>query len=330
MPAPPSLTVPCLLLLGLAASAALAAASARPPSTDGWRQRAPLPEPRFEMATAVVDGRLLVFGGFGPGVTATTRVDAYDPATDRWQRLADMPEALTHVNTAVDGRQVWLAGGFLDTGSGPATLSVWRYDADQDRFESGPPLPEARAGGGLAVLGDRLHYVGGLRADRDTDAADHWSLDLDPVEISWQLAASMPDPRNQFGVIVHDGRLYLVGGQHRHDSTLRAPLDRPRVDVYDPQTDTWSRGTDLPGPLSHVEPGAFAQDGRLVVVGGRGAGGLQSSILELSPGGAWRVTAELPQALLAPGARAIGDLLIVVGGALDGYRPQATTWVRPW
>lgn len=299
-----------------------------------WRERAPLPMPRFEMATAVVDGELYVFGGFGPGVRATTRVDVYDWETDRWRRAADMPEALTHVNTAVDGDVVWLAGGFLDTGSGPAVDSVWRYDASEDRWSAGPALPAKRAGGGLAVLGRRLHYFGGLLPDRDTDTADHWVLDLDALEREdreWTSATPMPAPRNQFGVVVHQGKAYAIGGQFHHDSTLREPLDQPRVDVYDPENDRWSRVADLPGPLSHVEPGAFVAGGRLMVVGGRGAAdGLQSRVLVHDPDGdAWRVLAELPNALLAPGARVLGDQLVVVGGALERYQAQTTTWALP-
>jgi len=317
----------------------LGAGAQEPPTAGGaWQERAPLPMPRFEMGTAVIDGELYVLGGFGPGVRATTRVDVYDPVADAWRRVADLPEALTHFNTAVDGGTLWIAGGFLDTGTGPAVASVWRYDVDGDRWHAGPALPEKRAGGGLAVLGGRLHYVGGLLPDRDTDSADHWVLDL-AAPRGWELAAPMPAPRNQFGAIAHDGKLYVVGGQFRHDSTLSSPLDQARVDVYDPQSDRWNRLADLPGPLSHVEPSAFAHAGMLVVLGGRGAGQLQARVLELDldtdPGSdvdqrAWRAAGELPSALLAPGARVLDGSLIVVGGALDGYQSQATTWALPW
>ncbi|MDA0338800.1 MAG: kelch repeat-containing protein, partial [Proteobacteria bacterium] len=55
--------------------------------------------------------------------------------------------------------------------------------------------------------------------------------------------APMPTPRNQFSTVVHKDKVYLIGGQFHHDS---CQLDQPNVDIYDPETDSWSRGPDLP------------------------------------------------------------------------------------
>ncbi|MBP88662.1 MAG: hypothetical protein CMJ64_18435 [Planctomycetaceae bacterium] len=40
-------------------------------------------------------------------------------------------------------------------------------------------MPETRGGGGLALVDRKLHYMGGVKSDSDTDAEDHWVLDLD-------------------------------------------------------------------------------------------------------------------------------------------------------
>ena len=55
---------------------------------------------------------------------------------------------------------------------------VWYFNLELDRYTAGPLLPGRRAGGGLARLGDKLHYVSGLMEDRDTDSPDHFVLDL--------------------------------------------------------------------------------------------------------------------------------------------------------
>ena len=78
--------------------------------------------------------------------------------------------------------------------SGPVTDEVWKYDIAEDRWTAGPRLPEPGAGGGLAIAGRKLHYFGGYKSDRDTDAADHWSLPLDGGT-AWQREADLPDPR---------------------------------------------------------------------------------------------------------------------------------------
>ena len=86
---------------------------------------------------------------------------------------------LTHLNPAIGGNTIWFAGGFKGKHPGPVTAEVWKYNVAADRWTEGPPLPERRAGGGLAVVGRTLHYVGGYKFDRDTNAGDHWSLSLD-------------------------------------------------------------------------------------------------------------------------------------------------------
>jgi N-acetylneuraminic acid mutarotase len=141
-----------------------------------WKKAAPSPFARVESPAAVVDGRLYLFGGFTEDLGASIQVDVYDPAKDSWKRMKDMPVGLTHLNPAIDGKTIWFAGGFKGKHPGPVTDEVWKYDTATDAWTAGPPLLEPRAGGGVAVLGRKLHYFGGYKADRDTNAGDHCSL----------------------------------------------------------------------------------------------------------------------------------------------------------
>ena len=59
----------------------------------------------------------------------------------------------------------------------------------------------------------------------------------------------MPDPRNQFGTVTFDEKIYAMAGQFHHDS---GQLDQARVDIYDPKTDSWSSGPALPHGHSHA------------------------------------------------------------------------------
>ncbi len=103
-----------------------------------------------------------------------------------------MPARLTHLNPAIDGNSIWFAGGFKGRHPGPVTAEVWKYDIASDAWTPGPPLPQRRAGGGLAVVGRELHYFGGYKADRDTTAGDHWSLSLEGGS-AWRREADLPD-----------------------------------------------------------------------------------------------------------------------------------------
>src|SRR5688500_10867956 len=58
-----------------------------------WEQRAPLPTPRSEVASAVLNGRIYVIGGYLAQGSVSDIVEVYDPIVDRWQRVASLPAA---------------------------------------------------------------------------------------------------------------------------------------------------------------------------------------------------------------------------------------------
>ena len=75
-----------------------------------WSQRAPLPTPRSEVASAVLDGRIYVIAGFLRRQQQRRR-RGYDVAADRWQRLAPLPEPRDHAMAAAFGGKVYVFGG---------------------------------------------------------------------------------------------------------------------------------------------------------------------------------------------------------------------------
>ena len=59
------------------------------PRRDRWRRLPDMHKPRGGNAAAVVDGRIVVFGGEEAGGTIR-EVERYDPSARRWRRLPDM------------------------------------------------------------------------------------------------------------------------------------------------------------------------------------------------------------------------------------------------
>jgi outer membrane protein assembly factor BamB len=307
---------------------------AQPTATGAWEKLPDMPVPRWEAATVVLDDKLYVFGGYAKPTKSVKRVDVFDPKDGSWRKLADLPSAITHMNAVLDGRSVWIAGGFKDGYKGYAINEVWRYDVDKNTFTAAPSLPKPRAGGGLALLGRHLHYVGGLLPDRLTDSADHWVLDLNAVAGgagTWKDAAALPSPRNQFGTVTYRGKMRVLGGQFGHD---RGQNDQARVDVYDPETDTWKRGHDLPKPHSHAEGSTFVSHGQVFMMGGMTREGskrrIDAAIWACAANGEWKVLGKLPRKLSSPAAAIIGERLFVAGGSLNGAHPQPEMWVRTW
>ena len=125
-------------------------------------------------------------------------------------------------------------------------------------------------------------------------------------------------------------RSHVIGGQFHHDS---GQLDQARVDVYDPKTDSWRRGPQLPKGHSHSEGGTFVSGGRIYMVGGHttpegGRKQIDADILALTPGDKWDVVGKLPMPLSSPAATIIGGKIYVAGGSPNGRSVQGKMWVR--
>ncbi len=295
-----------------------------------WKKGAPSAFVRVESPTAVVDGKLYLFGGFTDDLGASNEVDVYNPAADAWTRLKDMPTHVTHLNPAIDGGTIWFAGGFKGKHPGPVTDEVWKYEITSDSWSAGPPLPEPRGGGGLAIVGRKLHYFGGYKPDRDTNASEHWSLALDGGK-EWQREADPPTPRGHVAAAVLDGRIYALGGAHGHDKTQN---DLNACECFDPATGKWREIAGLPDGRSHFEGSTFIRKGRIVVVGGRCNSSkplrnVVGDILEYDPkADAWSVVGTMPENVLAPSAAIVAGRLVVTGGGLNSPRPlTAATWI---
>ncbi len=295
-------------------------------------------KPRSEAQCLLYQGELYFFNGFAPDIKIENSNEKFNPKTNTWTKLATMPSqsngkpwAPTHNGIALVGDTVWIVGGRVGDNPGPVTNKVWWYKISTNTWIAGPNLPKPAAGGGLGRLGRKLHYVGGLDANASCDVNYHLVYDLDNPSAGWKdltNTSPMPEPRNHFGTVVMDGKLYVIAGQNGHDGCLGGKDIKP-VHVYDPATDQWTKLADFPHNESHLEPSVFALDGKIYVVGGQVKG---NEVNVYNPAtNQWTELTDflLPQSLLAPGARILGDTMVVaVGGAPDTRNPTSVTRVK--
>lgn len=261
--------MPALLALSLLATSGAALAQS-------WLRVSDTSLARQEIYPTALDGKIYVAGGIlsaAPGFTDL--FESYDAATDRWTRLAALPEGRHHIALAEAGGKIYGIGGF--SGAIPdwrAHASVFVYDPKADRWSSGPSLPQARAEGVVATIGEKIYFVGGriptgagakhISEHADTSRAEV----LDLRSGGWTPIADAPSARNSAAGAVIGNKLYVVGGRQmvvQADGRSR-PVNVATLEVYDPATDRWE--TRAPMPLAQGGLAAAAHDGKLYVFGG--------------------------------------------------------------
>lgn len=305
----------------------------RPSSTINWTGVKASPIRRFESPSAVVDGRVYVFGGWywdsAAGILrASQRVDAYDPASNAWSTKASMPVKLTHQAVVVDGRTIYMIGGFIGDDPGVATDNIWKYDTSANKWSvANFELPAARASGGAVIVGRRLHWFGGSTADRVTDSGKHWAIDLDDTSAGWTELDVMPNGRHHFAYATTGGKIYAFGGQHGHDSNSRSQDDSAHV--YDPADDEWTALRTMPRPVSHAEPSTFVMNGKIYIAGGMTTGRESiNNLTEYDPEtDRYRELTPLPSAVTAPVVQYVDGKIFFTAGTAAVGGAQNKSWI---
>ncbi|HUS62850.1 MAG TPA: kelch repeat-containing protein [Acidimicrobiales bacterium] len=144
-----------------------------------------------------------------------------------------------------------------------------------------------------------------------------------PVSIA---APVTPDARTEVAGAAWQNLVIVAGGMTQDGSASS------RVDAFDTATGTWSQAPPLPVPVHHA--GAAVAAGRLWIVGGytNGAGQAPVAIanaVSIGPGeAAWRIESPLPQARAALALVSARDVLVAIGGVVDGKPSGSTVMLR--
>jgi uncharacterized protein (TIGR03437 family) len=158
-------------------------------ATSTWRNRAPVPRARGGLASGVVEGRVIVFGGEGASGTPENTfrdTDEYNPATDTWTPLASLPTPRHgFYGATLDGR-IFVPGGGPIAGANFSNAHEALYYV---------PEPRARLDG----IGNAASFGAELAPGTMASA---FGADLSLGE---QVATRLPLPSQMNGVRVRAG-----------------------------------------------------------------------------------------------------------------------------
>jgi Kelch motif/Galactose oxidase, central domain len=186
-----------------------------------WRRLAPLPQGRAAAAAAIVEGKPYVVGGGAlTGLAETAYVLDLEAGT--WSTIPG-PSPREHLAAIAAGGRVYVLGGRL--GGVDSNLATFEAYAPSGRWETLPPIPDARGGSGLAIADGLLVSVGGEGPDNAT-IGTVYGYDL--AGGSWRRLPDLPTPRHGLAVVGIRGKVYAIGGSPIADlgfSTANEVLD---------------------------------------------------------------------------------------------------------
>jgi N-acetylneuraminic acid mutarotase len=296
------------------------------PATDSWRQVTDLPTPRghFTSSTLVVDGRILIVGGSingGSHGRATDEMLMYDPVSKVWLFLPKLPNLnyrKTPVATLIDGRLYVINGGT----DGAPTSTVFSAQLP-GTWETGKNMTQAMGEVTAGIIGNKLYVVG----ERSLQATLAYDLGLGTWTANNTLA-KRPDYGNHHAGEVINNKWYLFGGLTRGQG---------KVQIYDPATNTWSRGADMPYAGGSIASALI--DGKVYVAGGIVGSATMNTAAVYDPANdSWSVLPAMPVGVNHAAATTDGEKFYIFGGRSGGntvsngfdyvqiYDPATNSW----
>ena len=246
-------------------------------------------------------------GGCG-GTGTTPSSSPVDTAVDAavvesmpaWQPHSTLHVPRDDFGTAVVDGRIWILGGMTgDRGNRLESIEV--YDPDTGRWRlRDETLPESLASFEAAAVDEEIFVFGGFdRSSRPSDAA----AVLDTSTGTWRQLPPLPHPRYAHTVTLHDGLVYVIGGEGV-DGTESA------VDVFDPDSGTWSTGTPMPKPRGSHDTVSWGK--QLVVLGGWLGSAPTDLVQTYDPAtGRWTSGPALPEPVSRGGAAVLDGRLWV-------------------
>src|SRR5690625_2015388 len=150
-------------------------------------------------------------------------------------------------------------------------------------------LPTARHENGFVAVGDRLYLLGG-RGERPLDV-------FDPAEGTWSQGAQPPFEVHHMQALAYDDKLYVLGAM-----TGGFPEEPPltHILIYDPATDAWSQGPEIPEHRRRGGSGVVEHEGLIYLIGGNTRGHMSGFVSWLDvfdpQTGRWQELPDAPHA----------------------------------
>jgi N-acetylneuraminic acid mutarotase len=232
-----------------------------------------------ELTSAVVDGKLYVFGAWGGNSPDGYYGDfnfneMYDPDVNTWTTLAEKPTIVTAAPATVYNGEIYLFGGSFNNENPSKPHAYYKtveaYNPSDDTWRYVTDMPKTIFAMAVATVGTKAYLFGGVEGGTEPPnvqiIGDIITYDFETK--TWTTSGYEPLPMKKGFVFsgaapVIDGKVYLIGGMEKIGNKI---IVSKRVDIYDTGTNTWSKGPDLPKPWDDFVSAVIGQ--KIYVLGG--------------------------------------------------------------
>ena len=177
------------------------------PATDIWAAKQAIPAATANMAVAVYDGKIYIFGGNNNSGNAVNAVRIYNPANNTWTTGANMTTARYGCGATLIEGKIYVAGGFTSPNNATNKLEV--YNPATNTWETKANLPTALAFAGVAGR-DTLYVVCGTNGYQEMPMVYEYS----PVLNEWLSWIGPNQTRDSFGCVMTSDGIYAIGGHN--------------------------------------------------------------------------------------------------------------------
>jgi hypothetical protein len=265
-------------------------------------------------ATALVDGRVLIAGGWpDEGRPPLASAEVFDPRRGTFTAVGSLSTARGgHTATRLADGRVLIVGG---VGGRTALSSVEVFDPRTNRFTAAAALPVPKATHGATLLTDgRVLVAGGQTGVGHGTALTDTAFVYDTANDRWKDVRGLRRPTYKLAIApLPTGGALVVGGQLADDPASRLAT----TEIYDHIAGAFRPGPTMSEVRYKISDAVVAlPDGRVVISGGFG-------VDVYADGRLTRIAGSTGVERQAPAAAALADgTVLVTGGYTD--RTQVT------
>jgi hypothetical protein len=210
-------------------------------------------------STLLPDGRVLIAGGLGHGLSRLASAEVYDPVSGTFRQTGDLTvPRISHIATLLLDGRVLMTGGWPLTRGEDVLRSAEVYDPVTGTFAAVGEMVVGRHKHAAALLpGGQVLLVGG--SDARDGGGKHTSAELfDPASGTFKPTGGMSAGRFKIPhalVLLQNGRALIAGG----DAT---------VEVYDPGTAAFVTAAGEIDRPRQFASATLLRDARVLITGG--------------------------------------------------------------